>query len=64
VAEMLAIKQVGLRRDWAVMGWAVCCFCEAGTADKCDECSGTDRDPIPWTELYPSARKTALGAGL
>jgi len=41
-----------------VLHWAVCVFCETNEADECQECLGTDLDPIPWAELFKNARKT------
>ncbi len=38
------------------MTWAVCLFCQPMECTYCDECQGTDRDTIPWTELFPCAR--------
>lgn len=38
-------------------GWAVCQFCMPSEAIDCEECLGTDRDPMPWSELFNDYRE-------
>ncbi len=50
-----------------ILGWTngsysqyLCPFCPGeGTSlgDECDECEGTDRDSMPWSELFKSGRE-------
>jgi hypothetical protein len=40
-----------------VLHWSICVYCETDDTPKCEECLGTDLEPIPWAELFPNGRK-------
>ncbi len=53
----------GLSVGKAGMSWVVCLYCEPEDTHECLECLGTDRDPLPWTELFITARVDSAGPG-
>ena len=48
------VQKVGAPR---LRWWVVCPFCMYVETPACNECLGTDRDPMPWSELFPGGRK-------
>ncbi len=67
--ELIGLRIVDMAKTingcnlYQIMYWAMCPFCEAGAIAVCDECLGTDLDPIPWAELFKEGRREGSGYG-